>query len=116
MKRIHRWIIVHCDVIVCLWCSGSVQDGAVGPAAEEGGAGDQTEGGPDGPAGEGPAAQRAGQSSSGCPLTCGHTLPVAPKLHFLFVWSAAGKEHKVKQVVEGPVRGEHSPDGSVAGH
>lgn len=45
-------------------CSGPVREGDVGPAAEDGGAGDKIEGSPDGPAGEGPAAQRTGQSSN----------------------------------------------------
>lgn len=45
-------------------CSGTVREGDVSPAAEDGGAGDQTEGGRDGPEGEGPAAEGAGQRLS----------------------------------------------------
>lgn len=36
--------------------------------------------------------------------------------HFLFVWSSAGEEHKVQQLVEGTVCGKCSTDVSTASH
>lgn len=64
LKRSPQAVCQLAHVAEPVLCSGSVREGDVGPAAEDGGAGDQTEGGRDGPAGEGPAAQGAGQSSN----------------------------------------------------
>lgn len=97
-------------------CSGSVREGDVSPAAEGGGTGDQTERHPDGPTGESPAAQRAGQSSNSHVIIV-HLTTLTPQLRvIMFIWSAAGEKHKVQQPAEGSVCGELSADEGSAGH
>lgn len=58
---ISNMICVSIRISASCVCSGSVWEGTVWPAAEGAGAGDQAERAPDGSAGEGPAAQGAGQ-------------------------------------------------------